>query len=111
MNYLEKYTVAQLRDIATEGRMVGVSFTTKTRKPELVEAIAAKVGYLHGEALVEKEQREAVDLLPDFEMAVPMTDAARADNYRRQRNGGTLTAKQQRRRRKKANRKLRSVTR
>lgn len=111
MSYLEKYTVAQLRDIASEGRMVGVSFTTKTRKPELVAAIAAKVDYLHGEALVEKAQREAVDLLPDFEMTVSMVDVVRAGNYRRQNGCNKLTPKQERRRRKKANRAMkRGVT-
>lgn len=106
MNYLEKYTVAQLRDIATEWRMPGLSFTTKTRKPELVSAIAAKVDYLHGEALTEDAQRAEIELLPDFEMTVAMSDEARADNYRRQNGSDRLTYKQRRRLRKKAHRKL-----
>lgn len=132
VSQFEKYTIAQLRDIASEGRMVGVSFTTKTRKPAMIDAIERKIDFLHGDALAENVQREKVAALPDFSARVTLIEAKpvdtytlpgtdvtwegelatemrkhmrRSDNFKKQHNG-TLTPKQRRRLRKKANRKL-----
>lgn len=117
MAYLEIYTVPRLREIATR---MEIPHTTKTRKPELVAAIAARIDFEHGSEYARVMQEQHRPAEPEDSYTLPGTGATwtgplatemrkhvrKVENYHRQNGTKKLTPAQRRRLRKNSNRRL-----